>query len=176
MSGCPFECEGCIVKNLQNPKTGKKYKDFYTNIKSYLSKIDGITFSGGEPLYQSKELFLLLNKLPKKLDKMLYTGYTKEELKKEQLKCYNLFDLVVEGRFEIDKIGDFLWRGSSNQIFSSPTKKYKSSIKELYSKKSAGLEIKVDKNEIAFYGIPTNRNEIKQIDQQLSNHLLIKHL
>jgi len=167
MSGCPFSCKGCIVENLQNPKVGKKYNDFYKIIKNYLDKIDGITFSGGEPLFQADELLKLLNQLPSNLDKMLFTGYYKNELNDIQIKCYNKFDLVVEGRFEEEKKGNFLYRGSSNQIFSSPTKKYLNILDKLYTLPSAGMEIVVKDKEIIFYGIPTNNNEIDKIREML---------
>jgi organic radical activating enzyme len=152
---------------LQNKNSGRDL-DLYPIIMEYLPQIDGITFSGGEPLFQEEELLNLLKKLPKSLDKMLFTGYYKEELNDIQLECYNKFDLVVEGRFEIEKMGNFLWRGSSNQIFTSPTKKYESILKKLYDLPSAGLEIKIKNNEIIFYGIPTNKNEIELIKKQLN--------
>lgn len=175
MSGCPFSCKGCIVENLQNKESGKEYKNFYSKIEPLLNQIDGITFSGGEPLYQPKELLALLKKLPKELDKMLFTGYKKEELSPIQLECYNMFDLVVEDRFDISKMGNFLWRGSSNQKISSPTKKYdKKTIKSIHKAKSAGIEIKVIDNELIFYGIPTKNNEIEKIKTLVKKQLIIK--
>jgi len=166
MSGCPFSCEGCIVKNLQNEEAGKEYKNFYKEIEKYLDKIDGITFSGGEPLFQAKELLKLLQSL-NHLDKMLFTGYYKKELNDIQLQCYNMFDLVVEGRFEKEKMGNFLYRGSSNQIFSSPTGKYLTILDTLYSLPSAGIEVVVKNNELIFYGIPTKNDEISKLKKIL---------
>ena len=163
MSDCPFRCEGCIVENLQNPKIGQEYKDFYLEIEPFLEKIDGITFSGGELLFQANELLKLLKKLPKNLDKMLFTGYYKNELDSIQLECFNKFDLVVEGRFEKEKMGNFLFRGSSNQIFSSPSGKYESILDKLYTLPSAGIEVVVKDNEFIFYGIPTKNQEITKI-------------
>jgi len=135
-------------------------------MKPHLNQIDGITFSGGEPLYQAMELLELLDKIPH-TDKMLFTGYYKDELNDIQLKCFNEFDLVVEGRFEEDKMGDFLWRGSSNQIISSPSNKYLDKLDFFTNAKSAGLEIKVIDKEIIYYGIPTNNNEIEKIEYML---------
>jgi len=168
MSGCPFRCEGCIVKELQNENVGKEYKDFYKEIEPFLENIDGITLSGGEPLFQANELLNFLNKLPKNLDKMLFTGYYKNELDEVQLKCFNKFDLVVEGRFEREKQGNFLYRGSSNQIFSSPTGKYLDILEKLYILPSAGIEVVVKDNEFVFYGIPTNSNEIEVLKKMLN--------
>ena len=167
MSGCPFRCDGCIVPHLQNPNIGKEYKDFYKEIEPLLDKVDGITISGGEPLFQSRELLALLEKL-KSIDTMLFTGYYYNELDEVQRECFDMFDLVVEGRFEKEKMGDFLWRGSSNQIFSSPSGKYSDILDKLYKAKSAGIEVIVKENEFIFYGIPTKNNEIEKLREKLS--------
>jgi len=139
-------------------------------IEKYLPNIDGITFSGGEPFAQSKELAKLLNLLPSNLDKMLFTGFYSYELNATQLECFYLFDLVVEGRFEKEKMGNFLWRGSSNQIISSPTQKYNAILDDIQNTKSAGLDIKIDTKDILFYGIPTQNNEIEKIKQVLKKN------
>jgi hypothetical protein len=120
-------------------------------------------------LFQADELLNFLEKLPKNLDKMLFTGFYKKELDEIQLKCFNMFDLVVEGRFEKDKMGNFLYRGSSNQIFSSPTGKYKEILNILYNLPSAGIEIEVKNNKFYFYGIPTKEDEIKKIKEKLTS-------
>ena len=171
-SGCPFSCDGCIVEELQDGKLGKHYsvEEFYTIIKTYLPKIDGITFSGGEPLVQSDELIKLLNLLPSHLDKMLFSGFKYSELNAIQLACFNLFDLVIEGRFEKEKMGNLLWRGSSNQKIFSPTQKYNTIIDDIYKSKSVGLDIKIDANNILFYGIPTTNEEIATIKQILNKN------
>ncbi len=135
--------------------------------------IDGITFSGGEPLYQASKLYTFLSKLPKGLDKMLFTGYYDYELNKIQNKCYKMFDLVIEGRFEKEKMGNFLWRGSSNQIISSPTKKYLNQLEFLHSSKSQGLNISIKNNEMYFYGIPTKKDEIKIIKKKMEKYIKI---
>jgi len=136
------------VENLQDIKAGKEYKDFFEVVKPLLDKVDGITLSGGEPLFQANELLKFLNKLPKNLDKMLFTGFYKNELNDIQLKCFNMFDLVVEGRFEKEKMGNFLYRGSSNQVFSSPSGKYRDILDILYTLPSAGIEVEVRDNAI----------------------------
>ncbi len=138
-------------------------------IERYIDDIEGITFSGGEPLYQAKELLKIVKKYPE-LDKMLFTGYYYHELNPIQKELYNMFDLVVEGRYEYQKRGNLLWRGSSNQIFSSPTQKYSSILETLYAKKSAGLEVVVKRDEILFYGISTDQNEIEKIVKQIGEN------
>lgn len=171
-SGCPFSCDGCIVEELQDGTLGKDYSvdALYAVIEKYLPKIDGITLSGGEPLVQSDELIHLFNLLPPNLDTMLFTGFYYSELSAIQLKCFKLFDLVIEGRFEKEKMGNLLWRGSSNQIISSPTQKYNTIIDDIYKSKSVGLDIKIDAKDILFYGIPTSNEEIATIKQILEKN------
>ena len=167
LSGCPFTCDGCIVEELQNGSLGSDItpKKLYKQIEYLLDSVDGVTFSGGEPLYQSAELQEFINILPTSMDKMLFTGYSSSELNEEQKRCYELFDLVVEERFEKDKMGSFLWRGSSNQKILSPTKKYNDIIDDILHAPSAGLHIDILDKEILYYGIPTKNNEIEKIEK-----------
>jgi len=169
VSGCPFTCNGCIEEKLQSNKLGKEITspDLFNQIKKILPQIDGITFSGGEPLSQSYHILDFLSYLPNDIDKMLFTGFNFSELKNEQIKCFNKFDLVVEGRFDINKMGKYLWRGSSNQKFISPTQKYNPIIEDLYKADSEGLNIKVNNKQIHFYGIPTHNDEIDKVRKKL---------
>ena len=138
VAGCPFTCHGCIEEKLQPDVLGRKTKitDVRDKINNDLNKISGITFSGGEPLWQSRQLIELFEILPREIDKMLFTGYIKSELNEVQIRCYDYFDLVVDGRYVENKTGNFLWRGSSNQRFYSPTKKYSNILDELHASKS----------------------------------------
>jgi hypothetical protein len=105
---------------------------------------------------------------------MLFTGYIYKELNQIQKECYEFFDLVVEGRFDDSKKGSFLWRGSSNQIFTSPSNKYSDKILDsLYNKESAGLDIKLLEKNMFFYGIPTNKDEIELIKTKIIDKLEI---
>lgn len=175
LSGCPFNCKGCIVPELQDGILGKEYsvEDLYLIISAYLLDISGITFSGGEPLYQSEELIELLDLLPNSLDTMLFTGYDYLELNASQKVSYERFDLVVEGRFDVSKMGNFLWRGSSNQKITSPTRKYHYLIDNLLQMKSGGLQININNNEMLFYGIPTDGHELDKIKKLLQKNKII---
>jgi organic radical activating enzyme len=154
---------------------GEEYKieDLYRMISEHFLEIDGITFSGGEPLYQSEELIEFLNLLPNDLDTLLFTGYDYLELNASQKACYERFDLVIEGRFDISKMGNFLWRGSSNQKIISPTKKYHHLINNLLLMQSGGLQINVNDGEMLFYGIPTDGHELYKIKKILQKNKIL---
>ena len=122
VSGCNHCC-----KNCQNPITwdkngglpfDKAAEDelFEALNKSY---IDGITFSGGDPLFPENrsEVFRLIRKCKDKFPEKtiwLYTGYKWEEIK--DLDGINLIDVIAEGEFiEAIKDNNLHWVGSSNQ-------------------------------------------------------------
>ncbi len=122
--GCPHGCEGC-----HNPAT----HDFEGGYDCEISKIiaavdenpllDGVTFSGGEPMCQPEAFTVLAEELKKRnLNIMIYTGYTYEELLKLAEtrpavgKLLELADYLVDGRFILAERDLTLpFRGSTNQ-------------------------------------------------------------
>lgn len=122
VSGCNHHC-----KNCQNPITwdengGLPFDDEAENeLFEALSKpyIDGITFSGGDPLFPGNrnEVFRLIKKcrtlFPEKTI-WLYTGYTWEQI--NHLEGISDIDVIAEGEFvEELKDNNIHWVGSSNQ-------------------------------------------------------------
>lgn len=171
VAGCPFRCDGCIQPEYLPKNSGKDISlvKLLEIVNNHIDQIDGITFSGGEPFWQADSLSVFIDLLPSTLDKMVFTGYQIEELNDKQLKCFLKFDLVVDGRYENKQSGNYLWRGSSNQKFHSPSKKYDNQLlSSLYKSKTNGISIKVTDDDLYFYGIPTN-NEINYINTELNN-------
>lgn len=120
--GCLHNCKGC-----HNPITHDLNGGFETDTEEVKKEIlaledqDGITFSGGDPFFQP-EAFLDLVKFIKektKLNIWAYTGYKYEMLiKKDPIfkEILNYVDVLVDGRFELDKKTlNSKFRGSSNQ-------------------------------------------------------------
>lgn len=119
-------CNHCC-KNCQNPITWDKNgglpfdKEAEDELFEALNKsyIDGITFSGGDPLFPENrsEVFRLIRKCRDKFPEKtiwLYTGYKWEEIK--DLDGINLIDIIAEGEFvEALKDNNLHWVGSSNQ-------------------------------------------------------------
>lgn len=124
--GCPHACPGC-----HNPETHDLQGGTWLDEEAFLSLIrenpllDGVTFSGGEPFLQAKELALLAARIRKEFGSrpdfslMAYTGYTFEELLTRVPSALDFLlelDLLVDGRFIQEKRTlDLLWRGSTNQ-------------------------------------------------------------
>lgn len=122
VAGCEHHC-----KNCQNPITWDKNgglpfdKAAEDELFEALDKpfIDGITFSGGDPLMvdNRSEVFRLIKKCRKLYPQKtiwLYTGYTWEQIK--DLDGISDIDVIAEGEF-VDKLKDnnLEWVGSSNQ-------------------------------------------------------------
>lgn len=120
-AGCPHRCLGC-----HNPESWKMTNGHSMTVDEIFEEVASnpltdVTFSGGEPLIQAKNLVSLAKKI-KAIGKNIwvYSGYTLEEIltsrdpyKKELLQYC---DVLVDGRFELEKRDLSLkFRGSSNQ-------------------------------------------------------------
>lgn len=120
-AGCPHQCEGCHNPKSWNANNGTELsvEEILNEIKS--NPLTEVTFSGGEPFVQSKELCELAKKV-KLLGKNIwcYTGYRVEELR-DMNNSYvhellQTIDVLVDGPFQLEKRDLSLdFRGSSNQ-------------------------------------------------------------
>lgn len=125
VSGCTNRCEGCFNKELQDFNYGSKWDEkIEAEFLSYVrnENVKGVNILGGEPLDQIKDndLLNLLIRIKKETNKeiWLWTGYTIEEVIKDKrrLEIIKNVDVVIDGRFELDKRDISLkYRGSSNQ-------------------------------------------------------------
>ena len=117
--------KGC--KNCYNPETWSHYKNNLITIEEIIEEIKissatGVTISGGDPLEQPMEIFSLLEKislLDLKDGVIVFTGYTLEEIKKDQQleKCLKYIDVLIDGRYIDEKRISSGLAGSSNQEF-----------------------------------------------------------
>lgn len=122
--GCPHRCEGC-----HNPQTHDFDGGEDVTIESLLEKVkgnpllDGVTFSGGEPFCQAKQLYELGLEVKKAgLNVVTYTGYLYEYLTEHAApdnyfgELLSVTDYLVDGPFVLDKRDILLkFKGSSNQ-------------------------------------------------------------
>ena len=122
--GCSHNCKGC-----HNPETHDFKKGFIKDIEelkqeiSNLKNQDGITFSGGDPMFQVDSVLELAKHCKKNnLNVWCYTGFTFEQLlimtksNKKLLELLNNIDVLVDGKFILEeKSFDVIFRGSKNQ-------------------------------------------------------------
>ncbi len=123
-SGCPHRCPGCHNEYSWNPENGELLT--YEKLEEMVNEIngntllDGITISGGDPLYNPEEMLKVLKYLKKATGKniWLYTGYTLEEVKENEARnaCLEFIDVLVDGPFIKELYSPYLkFRGSENQ-------------------------------------------------------------
>ena len=138
LSGCSHHCYNCQNPQTWNPDNGIPFDESAKQeIFNELSKdyISGITFSGGDPLYENNldEVLKLIqeirNSFPTKTI-WLYTGYSYQKIFRGESSCISqeglnnfkrreiikLCDVVVDGEY-IDEQKDLTlkWKGSKNQ-------------------------------------------------------------
>lgn len=122
--GCPHNCEGCHNRTTHDFSGG--YDCEISKIVDAVDQnplLDGVTFSGGEPMCQAEAFYNLAVQVKKRgLNIVTYTGYTYEELihmseKDKWVKeLLNMTDILIDGRFVLEERDlTLLFRGSSNQ-------------------------------------------------------------
>lgn len=119
-SGCNHHCKEC-----QNPQTWDMQNGKPTEVSEIYQHILGndmsnVTFSGGDPFFQPQAFTELAKLIKQNTDKDIwcYTGFTIEQILSQPHLAVLLpwIDVLVDGRFEIDKKDpDLLFRGSTNQ-------------------------------------------------------------
>lgn len=118
-AGCKHCCKGC-----HNPESwdinGGKVMSVNEIFKIVEKNKFNVTYSGGDPLYQNiDELIDLSKKIHSlNLDIWLYTGFTFEEIKNNDIykNILDNIDVLVDGPFiESEKDLNLSFRGSRNQ-------------------------------------------------------------
>lgn len=124
VQGCPHNCPGCHNPQTHDFEGGRIFDTdelFRECVDDPLNK--GVTFSGGEPFSQAKELYELGKRFKERgYDLWCYTGWTMKELWKMAESEYyvgklmSIIDVLVDGRFiEERKTLALPFRGSENQ-------------------------------------------------------------
>ena len=123
-SGCAHKCKGCHNEYSWNSENGDLITyEMLENIANEINEntfLDGITVSGGDPLFSPKDMKKVLKFLKEKTGKniWLYTGYTLEKIMEDEDKkeCLKYIDVLVDGPFIKQLFTPNLeFRGSSNQ-------------------------------------------------------------
>ena len=117
LQGCSLHCEGCVNKHLWDFGRGKDIEADKILSICRDNNVEGVTLHGGEPLDQADGLYAVVKLLKKNgFTIILFTGYSKKELRGKQLSVWKMSDLIISGRFMREKKNLFMqFRGSTNQ-------------------------------------------------------------
>lgn len=127
VSGCDYHCKGCFNEQAWDYAYGEPFtQDVLNKLLDDIDKpfIQGLSILGGEPLSDKNVISVIeiidafRQRFQTSKDLWIYTGGRFEELMKQQYARVAIMkaDVVVDGRFEIDKKDPMLlFKGSSNQ-------------------------------------------------------------
>jgi anaerobic ribonucleoside-triphosphate reductase activating protein len=125
VQGCPHNCKGCHNQAAQDFNGGFNADIYKIADKIIKSRTSKLTFSGGEPFTQARQLAKiarLVEAEKRGLEIITYTGYLYEELLEaaetdmDVKELLTVTNYLVDGKFEQNKkTMDWFYRGSSNQ-------------------------------------------------------------
>ena len=161
LQGCLRRCPGCISPDTWSQEGGEIYTiSELTDFIIGITDIEGITFSGGEPMLQAEGIISLLDEIQHtNLSTMLYTGYTFEDLIETgtpaQQELIARLDILVDGTYMQQRHTSLYWRGSDNQRVLFLSERYRESwCERVKQNNDAPLEFEIDHDTVHWMGIP----------------------
>lgn len=141
VQGCSLRCPGCCNPRMLEASGGREVSpaELLRAIAAVRSRIEGVTFQGGEPFEQPGPLAELARAARALgLSVMTFSGYTLEELREAERRdpgaaaLLAATDLLVDGRYERERPErERRWAGSSNQRFHFLTDRYRPGIERI---------------------------------------------
>jgi anaerobic ribonucleoside-triphosphate reductase activating protein len=162
VQGCSQRCPGCISPEGQPLGGGTELPVAGLAAElAGLGDIEGLTFSGGEPMLQATAIASLIDAARARrgdLTTFCYSGYTLEQLLAEgsagQKALLARLDVLVDGPYVQARHTDLRWRGADNQRGHFLTDRYRD-VEPRTSDRGPWLEFEVDAAGVPHWmGIP----------------------
>lgn len=178
VAGCPLACAGCLTDDGLVPADSGADVAVRAVVEELLDAPDhdGLTISGGEPLWQSGALReVLAAVLPERPEwtVMLYTGWRLEAVAargaRDHVALLRHVDLLVDGPYVAARREPArLWRGSANQRL-IPLTAAGAAMVAGRADEGVGIEIQVRDHDVLTIGVPRDRLEHEAVARLLSD-------
>ena len=175
--GCERKCPGCTAPDTWSKDAGSEISIHHL-VRAFVEipRLEGLTFSGGEPFLQAKGAARLAEecrKIRPEFSFMAFTGFTLEELLKEEnpdhLRLLANLDILIDGPYRQEEHQNLLWRGSKNQRVWFLTPRYEREWKPRLHETAIRMEMEMNDQTIHFMGIPPKnfRDNFREITRNL---------
>jgi anaerobic ribonucleoside-triphosphate reductase activating protein len=130
LQGCPRRCPGCCNPDFQDPVGGARMPpDEVTERLLAVPEVEGVTFSGGEPLAQAEALALVAEAVQRAgKGVLIFTGYSHDELlaggKQQWDRLLSATDMLIAGPYEKHLPSSHPYLASANQKIVHLTGRY----------------------------------------------------
>lgn len=164
VQGCPFTCRGCVSPGWipMKPANVMTVKELARQIVIQ-EGLEGITFSGGEPMMQAGALAQLLREVRDArpdISAIAFSGFTLERLRTMATKdpgvasLLNGLDVLIDGLYAEEANDGRGLRGSSNQRVNFLSGRY-SAFQEDFESGPRRVEWHLLRGELLMVGVPT---------------------
>jgi anaerobic ribonucleoside-triphosphate reductase activating protein len=177
VQGCPFDCAGCVAPDWipDSPARLVAPADLVAELLAD-ETVDGLTFSGGEPMAQAAGLAALARLARERrpgLSLICFTGYRLERLRRDPpspgvTELLDAVDVLIDGRYVAALDDNRGLRGSSNQRIHHLTDRLRDAAHGFDGERRA--EVRLGTNEALVVGVPP-RGLLAALDTALGRAL-----
>ena len=175
VQGCPLHCPSCFNEEYM-PFVQRQRMSVDEAAAMILGTpgIEGVTYSGGEPMAQPKGLYHLGRLIKGRgLTLVCYSGYTLDELEAMRNpwvpRLLSCIDILIDGRYEQAQRASLPWRGSRNQRVHFLTNTYRH-LEAQVNQAHQELEFIVGKDGFVSTGI-FSADFVKRLEEVLQGDL-----
>ncbi|MGI5506200.1 4Fe-4S single cluster domain-containing protein [Lentzea sp. CA-135723] len=161
VQGCPFRCRGCVAPEWI-PDVPARLVGVEELAAELLAddRVDGLTFSGGEPMAQAGGLAELAREVRRTRDVSIvcFTGFTLDRLRDNGMPgtadLLSEVDVLIDGQYVRERDDGLGLRGSANQVVHHLTGRLADAGYD-FEHRERTTEVRVGEREVSLVGVPT---------------------